>query len=280
MGAGSAKSREARNRLFTMALLGLLAVLAGLLYLSRSAGYVRKKPVTNSLGMEFVFIPKGTFLMGSPRHEPGRGENENRHAVTLTSGFYMAAAEVTVGAWKSVMGAAPPGNAGDDLPVTGVSFDDCLFFIAKLNEMEGTDVYRLPSEAEWEYAARAGIKSAFPTGKCLSPATAVFDGAAAYGACAGSAKPDGPAPVKGRRANAWDLYDMNGNVAEWCADWFAPYPKGAVTDPKGPDAGDARVRRGGSFATGAGLCRSAARFSAPPSQRDGDTGFRLARSLS
>ena len=258
-----------------------------------------KQSFTNDLGMTFVYIPPDTFMMGSPEDEPGRYSNEKQHKVTLTKGFYLQTTEVTQGQWKAVMGGNPSyfKNCGDDCPVEKVSWKDVQAFIEKLNQREGK-TYRLPTEAEWEYAARAGTETALYTGpiEILGQNNApALDLIAWYGGNSGVDYEDGydssgwgekqyphqragTHPVKQKKPNAWELYDMIGNVLEWCADWYGDYPDGPVTDPVGPSSGSFRVIRGGSWTDVARRCRSAYRHDWRPDGRGGYLGFRLARS--
>jgi formylglycine-generating enzyme required for sulfatase activity len=241
-----------------------------------------KRSVTNSLGMEFVYISPGTFMMGSPSNEPGRDNDEKQHRVTLTQGFYMQTTEVTQGQWKTVMGsnlnrAESFKNCGNDCPVENVDWNDTQQFIRKLNQREGSGTYRLPTEAEWEYAARAGSTTAFANGdisgtgkKCSYDSN--LDAMGWY--CDNSNKKTHP--IAQKSPNAWGLYDMHGNVWEWCQDWYGGYPSSSVTDPTGPSSGFKRVRRGGSYAWIAGYCRSACRDDFPPSFNNPELGFRLA----
>jgi len=237
------------------------------------------KPITNSLGMTFVPIPSGTFMMGSPANESLRGYDETQHQVTLTKPFYLQTTEVTQGQWKAVMGSNPSGfsNCGDDCPVEQVSWLDCQSFIAKLNQTEGTTKYRLPTEAEWEYACRAGTTTPFNTGNCLSTAQANYDGDYPYTGCPSGTNRKVPVPVKSFLPNAWGLYDMHGNVWEFCQDWYGDYPKSSVTDPAGPSGGEQLVVRGGSWVNKARSSRSAARGHLLPFSSFSSSGFRVAR---
>ena len=210
--------------------------------------------------------------MGSPASEPGRDDDEKRHEVTLTKGFYLQTTEVTQGQWKRVLGSNPSNfkNCGDDCPVENVSWNDCREFIAELNRMEGGNKYRLPTEAEWEYACRAGSKGPFDRD---------VDAEAWY---------DGNSGGKTHRAgekepNAWGLYDMHGNVWEWCQDWLGDYPSGVVTDPTGPTSGSDRVLRGGGWGGSARYCRSADRVqdcAGHPGQQPGFPACLFLRSVS
>jgi formylglycine-generating enzyme required for sulfatase activity len=254
-----------------------------------------KKSFTNSIGMTFVYIPPGEFMMGSPENEPGRDSDEKQHKVKLTKGFYMQTTEVTQGQWKAVMGDNPSyfKDCGDDCPAENVSWDDVQEFIKKLNQKEGK-TYRLPIEAEWEYACRAGTQTALYTGdiKILGSNNApALDGIAWYGGnscveysggydCSGWTEKQYGCPKCGthsvgkKKPNSWGLYDMYGNVWEWCHDWYGDYASGSVIDPVGPVSGSNRVFRGGCWADSAQYCRSAGRGGYSPDYRAVNLGFR------
>ncbi len=222
-------------------------------------------------GAKFVLIPSGTFIMGSPSDERGRLEDETPHQVTITKLFYMQTTEVTQGQWTKVMGENPSyfKDCGDNCPVEEVSWNDTQSFIAKLNSMENTDKYRLPTEAEWEYAARAGSQNE------------------RYGDISDIAWYDSNSggkthPVAQKKSNTFGLYDMLGNVWEWCNDWYAHYPLGHVTDPIGPSSGPSsgmwQVVRGASWADNVWNVRTAYRYSGNlPGIPRGGVGFRLVR---
>jgi len=239
------------------------------------------KKITNSLGMEFVYIAPGTFMMGSPSNESGRENDERQHQVTLTKGFYMQTTEVTQGQWKALMGHYPFyfEDCGDDCPVENVSWNDVQEFIRKLNQREGGNKYRLPAEAEWEYAARAGTDTPFAFGRCLSTDQANYKGNYPLPGCSEGENRQRTIRVASLKPNTWGLYDMHGNVWEWCQDWFGDYPSSAVTDPTGPSGGSRRVLRGGSWDSVARLCRSAFRIGVKPGSRLIFVGFRLLRTL-
>jgi len=246
----------------------------------------------NWLGMRFTYIPPGTFLMGSPASEAGRSSDEPSHQVRLTKGFYLQTTEVTQGQWKAVMWGANPSvfnTCGDDCPVEKVSWDDIRIFLFWLNyrsagEGEGK-LYRLPTEAEWEYAARAGSTTAFANGDIsvetfnCTPVDPNLDLMGWYCGNAGGSTH----PVAWKQPNAWGLYDMHGNVSEWVQDWYdvdyGLVPVRPVTDPTGPSAGEYRVYRGGGSGNYAQGCRSAARNGFNPFSSSHYVGFRLLRSI-
>jgi sulfatase modifying factor 1 len=217
--------------------------------------------------LEMVLIPAGKFMMGSPASEKGHRVNETQHEVTLTKAFYMGKYEVTQEQWESVMGNNPSSRTkGAKLPVTDVSWGACQEFIKKLNA-KTNGRYRLPSEAEWEYACRAGTTTKYSFGDEITPQDVNYD----------DSKLGKPVAVGSYRPNAFGLYDMHGNVWEWCEDWYGDYPVGAVTDPKGPPTGEKRVLRGGSFDVGVSTARSSYRNFFTPTYRFSFYGFRLAR---
>jgi formylglycine-generating enzyme required for sulfatase activity len=240
----------------------------------------RYPPITNSLGMKFVYIPPGEFLMGSPPEEPGRYEDEIQHRVRLTQGFFMQTTEVTQGQWRALMGKNPSGfkNCGKNCPVENVRWKDVQAFIQKLNKSVGKPVYRLPTEAEWEYACRAGSTSALANGPLSELACGHDPNLDKIGWYCGNAKGKTHS-VRLKAPNGWGLYDMHGNVWEWCEDWYGGYLTGAVDNPVGPLKGSYRVMRGGGWGNGAVRCRSAGRRNVNPGYRSTYVGFRLSRSL-
>lgn len=216
--------------------------------------------VTNSLGMKLRLIPAGKFLMGSPSHEAGRLKgrfevgHETQHEVILTQSFYMGETEATQAQYQAVMGVNPSSFRGSgDLPVEKVSWDDAVEFCQKISDRETSAglKYRLPTEAEWEYACRAGSTTRFCFGDSDS-------GLAEYGWYYDNAG-EKTHPVGQKKPNAWGLFDMHGNVSEWCSDWYASYPASSVTDPTGPASGSSRVYRGFCWMIDARFCRSASR---------------------
>jgi len=239
-----------------------------------------KRTFTNSIGMKFVLIPEGTFMMGSPSDEPGRWNNERQHRVTLSKGFYIQTTEVTQGQWRSIMGSNPSHfkSCGDNCPAEQFSWNDCQDFIRRLNQKEGTNKYRLPTEAEWEYACRAESTTAFANGGITELKCAYDPNLDAMGWYCGNSGGK-THPVGQKKPNAWGLYDMHGNVWEWCQDRYEKnYPTGHVTDPKGPSSGTGRVLRGGSWDYSARYCRSALRGWGRPGYR-AYMGFRVARAF-
>jgi formylglycine-generating enzyme len=206
--------------------------------------------ITNRLGMKFALIPPGTFMMGSPTHEKGRRRDEYQHKVTLTRPFYLAIHPVTQLCWQNLMGYNPSHFKGDELPVEKVSWEDCQEFLKKLTEADGYS-YRLPTEAEWEYACRAGTTTPYYFGEKITAKQASFNDPRKIMICKFP-------------PNAWGLYDMHGTVWEWCSDWYGHYPEMDVADPTGPESGSCRVLRGGSFLSQPSLVRSASRSSYSP----------------
>ncbi|WP_419657631.1 conserved uncharacterized protein related to sulfatase modifying factor [Desulfosarcina variabilis str. Montpellier] len=238
--------------------------------------------VTNRLGMTFVLIPAGDFMMGSPETEIDRGTSEIQHPVTISQPFYLQTTEVTVAQWRAVMGRrffARKRGAGD-MPVIKVSWKDCQKFIRKLSRMTGAH-YGLPTEAQWEYAARAGSVTAYFWGDQIDCRRAMYaNNPMKYDACVSVNRDRGwepgcRAPVKQYPPNAWGLYDMHGNVWEWCADFFQRYSKASEVDPCKDDSGQDRVRRGGSWFSPGYACRSANRAYGHPMSRMQNTGFRV-----
>ena len=203
--------------------------------------------------------------MGSPASEKGRNENEKKHEVTLTKPYYMGKYEVTQEQWVAVMGNNPSETKVAKWPVTNVTWLDCQDFIKKLNE-KNKGVYRLPTEAEWEFSCRAGTNTAYAFGDRVTKDDFNYNGPS-------------PKPVGSYKANAFGLYDMHGNVWEWCKDWNGPYPNGKVKDPLGAANGTHRILRGGRFGFAEWDSRSANRdnYGVTPNSGFADSGFRLAK---
>jgi len=261
----------------------LVTLLTMFCFVPLSMGQMVKNNESNTftsptIGATFVLIPAGAFMMGSPIYEPGRFESETLHQVTISRAFYMQTTEVTQRQWQLVMGTNPSKltSCGDNCPVEQVSWNDVQDFIRKLNMMEWTDKYRLPTEAEWEYAARAGTTTAFSTGTCLSTDQANYQGHnnPLHGCPKGQYR-EKTVDVGSFAPNAWGLYNMHGNVWEWVQDWYGDYSSGGVTDPEGPSNGWDRVARGGAWDYYARSCRAAVRFFEDPGYRDDSLGFRL-----
>ena len=224
--------------------------------------------IINSLGMELAYIPAGEFSMGSPVDEDGRNDDEMVHIVMISRPFYIGVTEVNQAQWTKIMQTNSSNFKGDDLPVEKISWKDALKFCEKLSEIEGKTYY-LPNEAQWEYACRAGTLGPFA-------GTGNIEDVAWYKA--NSEKKTHPCGVKA--SNAWSLYDMHGNVAEWCHDRYAAdYPSEPVTDPAGPETGNYCITRGGSWDFKPFGCRSAARMSRPPAYKLANTGFRVAMEI-
>ena len=235
------------------------------------------KNFTNSLGMKFVWIPPGTFIRGTPEGEE-RGEvvnDETQHKVTLTKGFYMGVYPVTQEQWQAVMGNNPSKFKGEkNLPVDTVSWDDCQEFIKKLRAKDKKP-YRLPSEAEREYSCRAGTTTTFHFGETISADQANYDGEHIYSNGKQGVYRDKTTPVGSFPPNAWGLYDMHGNVLQWCQDWLGEYPKNDVVDPQGPKNGKGRVVRSGSWYGAPQYIRSAFRYGLDPGLRHDRCGLRV-----
>ena len=233
--------------------------------------------ITNSIGMKFVWIPPGSFTMGSPKEEAGRRATpaEDQHEVTLTKGFYMGAYTVTQEDWQAVMGNNPSEFRGQNrLPVENVSWDDCQEFCRKLRQKDDKP-YRLPTEAEWEYACRARTTMPFHFGETISTGQANYIGDFTYGNGKTGVNRKKTTPVGTFPANAFGLYDMHGNVWQWCQEFVGEYPKEAAVDPQGPKTGTDRVQRGGSWDNNPAACRSACRSGSEPGNRFNRVGFRV-----
>jgi len=236
--------------------------------------------VAGPAGMTFVYVPHGRFMMGSPASETGRDADEVQRSVTLSRGFFLTTTEITNAQWRAVMGDRLPssteGLRSDQHPVVGVTHDDCVAFCDALQKLTPGRIYRLPTEAEWEYACRAGSITAFSNDRTsLTPLEAAFyDPSTNLESAAVVATSGAP--------NKWGLHDMHGNVWEWCADWSAPYDLTVVVDPKGPESrpgsidSSAKVARGGSWFDGPEMARSANRGEFIPVVGNAMIGFRVA----
>jgi formylglycine-generating enzyme required for sulfatase activity len=246
--------------------------------------------ITNSVGMQLAPIPAGVFQMGSPPDEVGRDVDERQFKVTLTKGFHIGVTPVTQKQWAQVMGAHYVSSdgvhpdelmgehfTGDNFPINCVSWNEAEEFCRRLGAKENRN-YQLPTEAQWECACRAGTSTPFNFGSKLTAELANIDPQSPYGAPAPSTEKDDPMrpmPVGSFPPNAFGLYDMHGNVMQWCRDWYGDYPLGSATDPTGPETGEARVVRGGSWLHAAVIARSASRWSYPPVVRTNYIGFRV-----
>jgi eukaryotic-like serine/threonine-protein kinase len=227
--------------------------------------------------IELALIPAGTFQMGSPDTEQGRSSDEGpRHQVTLQS-FYMSKYEVTQAQYQAVTGTNPSSFRGDDRPVENVSWFEAVEFCRLLSQMTGKE-YRLPSESQWEYACRAGTTTAFAFGQTLTSEQANFDGNYQYGITSKGVFRQETTPVGSFQPNAFGLYDMHGNVSEWCQDWYHESYQGAPADGSAWESGGAqqfRIVRGGSWYIDAGNLRSADRYRLDPNGRGNNFGFRV-----
>ncbi len=266
--------------------LGLVFFLAG-----QVQAQSKKEPVyfTNSVRMKFVWIRPGTFLMGSPQAEKDRNALEVQHRVKLTKGFFMSVYPVTQEQWRDVVALSydyvrptegfdighPARYEGKNLPMESISWDDCQVFLKKLRRMD-KQRYRLPTEAEWEYACRAATTTPYYFGKTISPLQANFSAGAVPGIDKKITHRNRPTPAGIFPPNAWGLYDMHGNVAQWCQDRFGSYPNHDAVDPQGDESRGSRVLRGGSWNDGPALCRSASRsWHSPDYRGDSSVGFRV-----
>ena len=232
----------------------------------------------------FRWCEPGTFLMGSPEDEPERESwetgNETQHPVTLTRGFWIAETPVTQALWEIFMGDNPSRFKGAEFPVDSVSWDDAQRFINKLNGIKPELQLCLPTEAQWEYACRARTTTPFYFGENITTDQVNYNGRNPYNDGRQGEYRRRTVEVKSLPPNAWGLYQMHGNVYEWCQDWYATqYPSQPVTDPQGAVSGTLRVLRGGSWFNDGRYCRSARRNHAAPADRYSPIGFRLSLGL-
>ena len=231
------------------------------------ASYSNGTLTVNGIKYNMVWVDGGTFRMGATSELGSEISDEKPvHSVTL-SGYYIGKTEVTQALWQAVMGSNPSYFEGDGLPVEQVSWDDCQEFIRKLNSLTGQN-FRLPTEAEWEFACRGGNNS---RGYKYSGSNYI-DNVAWYDGNSG----DKTHPVATKSPNELGIYDMSGNVWEWCADWYGDYSSGRQTNPKGPYGGSDRVNRGGSWYFFVRYCRSSDRYGDDPARRNYGLGLRLA----
>jgi formylglycine-generating enzyme required for sulfatase activity len=284
-----------KHRTFILVASLAVALLAG----PRPAQAENPKTVTNSIGLRLVRIPAGTFMMGSPRSESERTGKELRHEVKITKAFFLGVYEVTQAEYIEVMKGLPrfrnrAAFSGDNLPAENVEWKTAKSFCERLSSREGEKragrTYRLPTEAEWEYACRGGKSTPFHYGDRLSSKQANFNGNYPYGNAEKSTYLRKTAKIGSYQPNAFGLYDMHGNVAEWCADWYDAkyYQDSPEKDPLGPPFGvlDTRFRnfgknnffvvvRGGSWIDDGRACRAAYRFRAMPNTQYRLIGFRV-----
>ncbi len=253
---------------------------------------------TNSIAMQFSLVPPGEFVMGSPATEKGSSVHEPQleHRVNITRSFYLGVYPVTQGQYELVMNQNPSQfkeDSGQDskrFPVDSVTWEEAVEFCRKLSAFADTvkagRVYRLPTEAEWEYACRAGTTTPFHFGKSVSSTQANFDGYHPYGGAAHGPFLQRPTAVGSYKYNNFGLFDMHGNVQEWCEDWYDKnyYKNSSLEDPPGPKEGTyrdkpVRVLRGGGWDSIAMVCRSGERSFDQPTRRYHDYGFRVVCSL-
>jgi formylglycine-generating enzyme required for sulfatase activity len=251
----------------------------------------------NRPGNDFILIQGGTFTMGSPAGEPERGTDETQHRVTVGD-FYIAKSEVTQREWTALMGNNPSEFKGDNLPVEQVTWFDAVRFCNNRSAREGlvpsyiisgetvtwnrnANGYRLPTEAEWEYACRAGTTTPFNIGNNITDREANFYNHYGYnnnssGRVTGGSR-GRTIPINSYAANSWGLFDMHGNVADWCWDWYGEYGTAVQNNPQGAASGTLRVNRGGGWNDFPKHIRSAYRAATPPGNSSFNLGFRLAR---
>jgi formylglycine-generating enzyme len=230
-----------------------------------------------AIRQQLRWIVPGEFMMGSPTSEADRDDDETPHRVILSQGFWLADTACTQALWQAVMGSNPSRFQGEELPVEQVSWNDVQDFIERLNTVAPGGGFRLPTEAEWEYACRAGTTTAFWFGDQITPEQVNYNGNYPYAGGRQGLYREATVTVKALPCNSWGLYQMHGNVWEWCQDWYGTYPKGTIVDPSGPSEGGPRVLRGGCWFIYGRFVRSAFRLHVGPGDRIDDSGFRRAR---
>ena len=257
-----------------------LAMLAGLCAYGNEKGeFTGVVTLPGGVQLKMIKVEPGSFMMGS---ENGFNNEKPVHRVTLTKPYYLGETEVTQAQWRAVMGNNPSLFQGDNRPVERVSWDDAMAFCQKLNDLGRAPKgwkFTLPTEAQWEFACRAGTTTNYSYGDASDVQKMNFDGNYPYGGGSKGVYRQETVAVKSLGyKNAWGFYDMHGNVYEWCLDWYGSrsYSSGAVTDPQGPDSGSRRVLRGGGWHNRARRCRSASRDDDGPGFRFSYFGFRLA----
>lgn len=229
-------------------------------------------------GMRFVRVPAGTFVMGSPESEPEREAEERRHVVRLTRAFYIGVHEVTQAEWATVMNTSPSRavDCGPSCPVENVNFHDARAFLARLSTRSGESL-RLPTEAEWEYACRAGTTTPFSTGMTIDTDQANFRGDYPYAGAPPGPVRGSPTPVGTFPPNPWGIFDMHGNLWEWTLDQDCPYPRHGVVNPLARCSSPRKIIRGGSWLFGADSVRCAGRYTHRPADIGPSLGFRVVR---
>jgi formylglycine-generating enzyme required for sulfatase activity len=255
---------------------GLVAILScNLLASSPDDDTPLAKDFINSIGMKFRLIPAGEFMMGSPEDDENRFRDEKQHQVRIAKPYYFGVYEVTQEQYERIMGNNPSKFKGSTNPVENVTWDEAVEFCKKLSAEEGRS-YRLPTEAEWEYACRAGKTTPFYFGSSIHSKQANFNGNYPIGAKKGPFLKR-TITVGSYAPNAFGLYDMHGNVWEWCSDWYGQgyYEKSPTVNPTGPASGSKRLNRGGGWESNAQFCRLTCRHRYVSSYREPDLGFRV-----
>lgn len=236
--------------------------------------YKSREFVVEGVSFEVSYCPPGSFMMGSQESEAERESDEHLHEVEISKGFWMMETEVTQELYEAVTGNNPAYFKGNLKPVEMVNWHEAVNFCIKLSELTG-QTWELPTEAEWEYACRAGTNTPYHFGYTLDPGLANYDPSYGLGSMTLGEQKGMTMDVKSFSPNAWGLYDMHGNVWEWCYDYYYEYPQQKIADPKGPEKGSKRVMRGGSWYAGAGHTRSANRGSFIPEFRNNNFGLRV-----
>jgi len=266
------RTSRRQRPMFTYLVMTLLSVVG-----CGRGGETYTDPIT---GLRFVRIDRGEFIMGSPANEAGRQGDEYQHRVVLPRPFYISATEVTQAQWQAVMGGNPSRfvHLGGDGPVEQVSWDEVQVFLRRLSE-KGNGTFRLPTEAEWEYACRAGTETAYAFGRQLSTARANYDGRYPLAGQEKGAFRGSPSRVASFEPNRWGVFDAHGNVWEWCADEYCAYSAGTTVNPVSVCGSKYKVIRGGSWYFGADSARSAMRYTHEPQLKGFSIGFRVVREV-
>lgn len=221
------------------------------------------------------WMKPGEFVMGSPDYELHRYDHETEHEVSLTRGFWISDTACIQETWQNVMNSNPSKNIGPLKPVENTSWNDCIKFLKKLNELSDKILFSLPTESQWEYACRAGTQTPFSFGITISSDQVNYNGEYPYYGQEKQLNRKQTIETKSLPANPWGLYEMHGNVWEWCSDWFSKLDSKGTVNPSGPSSGIYKTLRGGSAFSGAADCRSAARIRFHPSNRYNRHGFRF-----